>query len=112
MKKLFFAFLMAAIVFSVLNFVYCNLDATTFGYSLSFKFRIPYVIALRSVPLPLGFILLIVFSLGMVAIAVLEAIPSLYKTLELRTKNKKIRELERELTVARQVGGVEKTKSS
>lgn len=111
MKKLFFAVLMSAIVFSVLNFVYCNLDATAFGYLLSFKFRIPYLLALRTVPLPLGFVLLIVFSIGMVAIAVLEAIPSLYKTLELRAKNKKIKELERELTVARQIAGVEKTEN-
>lgn len=112
MKKLFFAIIMAVIVFSVLNFVYCNLDATTFGYPISFKFNIPYLMALRTIPLPMGFILLIVFCLGMVAIAVLEAIPSLYKSLELRAKNKKIRELERELTVARQVAGVEKPKVS
>lgn|SRR3989338_1319426 len=109
MKKMIFTFFMAALVFSALNFVYCNLDPATFGYSLSFKFSIPYIIALRTVPLPLGFILLIVFSLGMVAISLLETIPSLYKSLELHAKNKKIRELERELTVARQIAGVEKS---
>lgn len=108
MKKLIFALTMALIVFIVLNFVYCNLDAATFGYQISFKFKIPYVVGFQTVPLPLGFVLLITFSFGMIAIALLEAIPSLYKTLELRAKNKKIQELERELTVARQLAGMEK----
>ena len=110
MKKLFFAILMALMVFGVLNFVYCNLDETTFGYQVAFKFKIPYLLAVQTIPLPLGFILLLTFALGMVAIAALEALPSLYKTLELRAKNKKIRELERELTIARQLAGVDKTK--
>jgi len=44
----------------------------------------------------------------MIFIAVMEAIPSIYKSLELRSKNKKIRELERELNVSRQLAGVEK----
>ena len=34
-------------------------------------------------------------------VALLEALPSFFKTLEIRSKNKKIRQLERELSVVR-----------
>ena len=110
MKKLIFAVIMALLMFFIFNFIYCNLDGSTFGYMLSFKFKIPYLFARQTSPIPLGFILLITFALGMVFIAVLEALPSLYKTLEIRAKNKKIRDLERELTVARQLAGIENRK--
>lgn len=103
MKKLIFAVIMALLFFVLLNFIYCNLDGEVFGYPVSFKFSIPYVMAFKSVPLPLGFILLISFCLGMVAIALLEALPSFFKTLEIRSKKKKIRQLERELVVVRQL---------
>ena len=103
MKRLIFALIMAAFFFAILNFVYCNLDETTFGYTVVFKFNIPYIIALQSVPIPMGFVLLIVFCAGMLTIALLEALPSLFKTLEIRSKNKKIRQLERELALVRQM---------
>lgn len=103
MKRLFFAIAMALLFFTILNFIYSNLDAETFGYQLAFKFTIPGIITLKSMPIPLGFMLLLTFCSGMVTIALLEALPSLYKTLELRSKNKRIRQLERELQVVRQV---------
>ncbi len=103
MKRLIFAFIMAIIFFVVLNFVYCNLDDTTFGYGIIFKFRIPHIWNMQSVPIPLGFALLASFSFGMVAIALLEAFPSFFKTLEIRAKNRRIRQLEKELTLVRQM---------
>lgn len=110
MKRLIFSIVMALLVFSILNFVYCNLDGQTFSYPVVFKFRIPLVMpnGLQTIPLPLGFILLATFCLGMIFIALLETLPSIYKTLELRSRNKKIRELERELKVARELSGVER----
>ena len=107
MKRLIFATIMAVLFFTLLNFVYCNLDDATFAYPVVFKFYIPMILpnGFKSVPLPLGFILLLAFCLGMVFIALLEALPSIYKTLELRSKNKKIRALERELNVARNLSG-------
>lgn len=110
MKRFIFAITMALLFFTLLNFVYCNLDKGTFAYPVVFKFYVPVVLpnGFQSFPLPLGFVLLITFCVGMITIALLEALPSLYKTLELRAKNKKIRELERELSVARQLAGVEK----
>lgn len=103
MKRLIFALIMAAMFFVLLNFIYCNLDGATFGYTVSFKFNIPYLLSTKSVPIPMGFVLLISFCAGMIMIALLEALPSLFKTLELRSKNKKIRQLERELSVVRQI---------
>ena len=103
MKRLIFAVIMAILFFVMLNFVYCNLDAATFGYQVVFKFDIPHIIALQSVPIHLGFVLLLAFCTGMITIAILEALPSLFKTLEIRSKNKKIRQLERELTLVRQM---------
>ena len=103
MKKLIFAFVMAILFFVLLNFIYCNLDSAVFGYRVVFKFNIPYVLALQSSPLPMGFVVLIAFCAGMVSIALLEALPSFFKTLDIRSKNKKIRQLERELSVVRQL---------
>lgn len=103
MKRLVFAVIMALLFFIVLNFVYCNLDSATFGYAIIFKFKLPYILNLESIPIPLGFALLAAFSLGMVAIALLEALPSFFKTLEIRAKNKRIRQLEKELTLVRQM---------
>jgi uncharacterized integral membrane protein len=102
---------MAVFFFVLLNFIYCNLDAETFGYRIVFKFSVPYIIALESKPIPLGFIMLFAFCTGMVAIALIEALPSMYKTLEIRSKNKRIRQLERELSVVRQLSKQEKPAS-
>jgi len=110
MKKLIFALIMACLFFILLNFIYCNLDAATFGYEVQFKFLIPHVLAVQSIPLPLGFVMLASFCAGMVAIALLEALPSLFKTLEIRAKNKRIRQLERELAVVRQISEKDRKK--
>jgi len=103
MKRIIFAVIMALLFFAILNFVYCNLDDATFGYSIVFKFKIPYIMSSQTMPIPVGFVVLIAFCLGMVTIAILEALPSLFKTLELRSKNKKIRQLERELSLVRKM---------
>lgn len=103
MKRLIFAVIMALLFFALLNFIYCNLDDAAFGYRVVFSFTIPYLLAVQSAPIPLGFILLISFCAGMVAIAILEALPSFFKTLEIHSKNKKIRQLERELEAVRQI---------
>ncbi|MFH0800707.1 MAG: LapA family protein [Pseudomonadota bacterium] len=103
MKRLTFAVVMALLFFILLNFIYCNLDGQTFTYEVIFKFSVPHLISLQSVPIPMGFVLLLAFCGGMVAIAIIEALPSFFKTLEIRSKNKKIRQLERELSAVRQI---------
>ena len=64
MKRLIFAVIMALLFFLLLNFIYCNLDSATFAYNVVFKFNIPYIIALESSPIPMGFVMLISFSAG------------------------------------------------
>lgn len=103
MKRILFSVFLALFFFVLLDFVYFNLDATTFGYQVSFKFSIPHVVDLVSAPLPMGFVLLLAFCAGMIVVSLLEALPSFYKSLELYSKNKKIRQLERELQMARQM---------
>lgn len=103
MKRILFSVTLALFFFVLLDFVYFNLDAATFGYQVSFKFSIPHVVDLVSAPLPMGFVLLLAFCSGMIVVSLLEALPSFYKTLELYSKNKKIRQLERELQMARQM---------
>ncbi len=103
MKRLIFAVIMAILFFILLNFIYCNLDSATFGYTVVFKFSIPYIFAIKSVPIPMGFVILLSFCVGMIAIALIEALPSMFKTLQIRSKNKKIRQLERELSVSRKI---------
>lgn len=101
MRRVVFAVVMAILFFAILNFIYCNLDAETFGYKLVLKFNVPYIMSVKSIPLPIGFIIMASFCIGMVAVSVFEALPSLFKTLEIRAKNKRIRELEREISVLR-----------
>ena len=48
----------------------------------------------------------------MIMIALLEALPSFFKTLEIRSKNRKIRQLERELVVVRQLSDKPDTKGA
>lgn len=103
MKRILFSAVLALFFFVLLDFVYFNLDAATFGYQVTFKFVIPHVLDLVSVPLPMGFVLLLAFCSGMIVVSLLEALPSFYKSMELYSKNKKIRQLERELQIARQV---------
>lgn len=109
MKRILFSVFLALFFFVLLDFVYYNLDAATFGYQVSFKFSIPHVVDLVSAPLPMGFVLLLAFCSGMIVVSLLEALPSFYKSLELYSKNKKIRQLERELQMARQMVEERKT---
>jgi hypothetical protein len=104
MKRLIFALIMSLIFLTILWFVYCNLGQQAFGYEIVFRFSIPLVgVTYESAPVPMGFVVVVAFCLGMIAIALLEALPSFYKTLEIRSKNRKIRQLERELAVVRQM---------
>ena len=103
MKKIIFAVIMAFIFFVLLNFVYCNLDNATLAYGVVFKFNVPYLLDLKSMPIPMGFVLLLAFCFGMIALSIFEVLPSLFKTMELRSRNKRIKDLEREVDVLREV---------
>lgn len=108
MRRLLFAFIMAAVLFAMLWFVAQNLNEATLGYDVVFKFSIGNWFQRYTTPIPVGFVLIVSFCLGMIAIAFFEALPGFYKTLELRAKNKRIRQLERELNLVRQMLETEK----
>jgi len=101
MRKVLSALFLAVFIFIILNFLYCNLNDEVFNYPMSFRFTIPHILALKSVPVPLGFVVITSFSLGILFLALLQAIPALFKTIALRSKDRKIRELEQELEEAK-----------
>jgi hypothetical protein len=101
MRKILFALFLAIFIFIILNFLYCNLNAEVFNYPMSFRFEIPYILSLKSVPVPLGFVVIAAFSLGILFLALLQAIPALFKTIALRSRDRRIKELEKELEETR-----------
>lgn len=104
MKKIFLALLLALFLFVILNFLYCNIDNETFNYPMQFEFTVPYLFSVKSVPIPIGFILITAFCLGILFLAALQAIPALFKTIAVRSRDRRIRELERELEETRKGG--------
>lgn len=101
MRKILFAVFLATLLFVILNFLYCNLDPQVFNYPMQFQFNVPYLVNIRSVPIPLGFVLITSFCLGILFLAVLQAIPALVKSIALRSRDRRIRELEKELEEVR-----------
>ncbi len=97
MKKILYASLMALVLFAVFNFFYSNMGGEAFNHPLSFSFNVPYIFNLRSFPIPVGFLLISSFCLGMVFLPLLQLIPALFRSLQIRERDKKIRELEKEL---------------
>lgn len=104
MRRLIFAIVLALFLLVLVVFVLSNSDMATFGYPMVFKFNVPFLpFASETKPVQVGYVMLIAFCVGMITTPFLEALPSLYKTLELRAKNKRIRQLERELTLVREM---------
>ncbi len=103
MRRLLFAIVMAGVFLVMIVFLLSNRGDSSLGYEMVFQFRIPYLFSNYSKPIPVGFVLMIAFCLGMITTPILEILPSLYKSLELRSKNKRIRQLERELTLVREM---------
>ena len=97
MRKLISALFLSVFIFMILNFLYCNLNDEVFNYPMTFRFTVPYLFSLKSVPVPLGFVVITAFSLGVLFLALLQAIPALFKTIALRSRDRKIKELEKEL---------------
>lgn len=103
MRKILFALFLSFFLFVILNFLYFNLNEEVFNYPMSFRFEIPYLVNIKSVPVPLGFILISSFCLGIVFLALLQAVPALFKTIALRSRDRRIKELERELDETRRI---------
>lgn len=101
MKKVFYAAIIALFCFIVLNSIYSNVGSADFNYPISFRFSVPYLFSLTSLSVPAGFVILTSFCLGMVFLPVLQLIPSIFRNVEIRAKEKRIRELESELENAK-----------
>lgn len=101
MRKILSALVLAVFIFIILNFLYCNLNEQAFNYPMNFRFTIPHILDINSEPIPLGFVVIAAFSMGILFLALLQAIPALFKTIAVRSRDRKIRELEKELEETR-----------
>jgi len=97
MRKVLSALVLSLFLFAILNFLYCNLNDQAFNYPMTFRFSVPHLFELRSVPVQLGFVVITSFCLGIFFLALLQAIPAIFKTIAVRSRDRKIRELEKEL---------------
>ncbi|MBI2066386.1 MAG: DUF1049 domain-containing protein [Deltaproteobacteria bacterium] len=101
MIKLIYSLTLAFLTFVILNFFYSNVGGEAFQHLLTFQFRIPHLLTLESYPIPVGFLLIATFCLGMIFLPLLQILPRVFRSTELRHKEKKIRELQKELEEAR-----------
>lgn len=97
MRKVLYALFLSVFIFVILNFLYCNLNDAAFNYPMVFRFYIPRIFEIRSVPVQLGFVVITAFCLGIVFLALLQAIPAIFKTIAVRSRDRRIKELEKEL---------------
>lgn len=97
MKKILNAIFLALVLFIILNFLYSNMTAESLGYPMVFRFKIPGLFTLRSVEMPLGFVLIVSFSLGLLFLAFLQAIPAMFRDRDSKRQQKRIKELEKEV---------------
>jgi uncharacterized membrane protein YciS (DUF1049 family) len=91
--------LAAIIIFIVVNFFISNssTEAQSLATLISFKFNIPPFLHLESIDFPVGYLLIISFTLGMLFAAIIGAINAFSRSREMKMKNKTIRELEKEI---------------
>lgn len=87
--------LITLVVFIFLDFFYFNLDNGTLGYPVQFEFNVPPFMYLKSLPIALGFLVILSFCLGMVFAIILGFVQSLIRHSELRTSHKQIKQLQK-----------------
>ena len=97
MKKFLYSLFIAFLAFVILNFFYSNLGGPAFGYPLQFRFEIPPFLALVSRPVPSGFVVICAFCVGILFLPLLQLIPWIFRSRQVRSRDKRIRELEEEL---------------
>lgn len=102
MKKIINACLLAIVLFILLNFLYSNMNPEILGYPMIFQFRVPGIFTLRSVEIPLGFVMILAFSTGMIFLAFLQAMPAIFRRKDHKVQERRIKELEKELATSHQ----------
>lgn len=104
MKRIVHAILLSLFIFICVNFIYSNMTPETLDYPMVFRFRLPWLLTLISKPIPLGFILILSFSLGIVFLSCLQALPELFRYKDHKAQEKRIKELEAEVARYQQSG--------
>jgi uncharacterized membrane protein YciS (DUF1049 family) len=91
--------LAALILFVIVVFFISNSgpDAQSLAATISFKFKVQPFLNLESVDFPVGYLLIISFTLGMIFAAIIGGINAFSRSREIKMKNKTIRELEKEI---------------
>lgn len=92
--------LAATMLFILINFFLSNLDPQTGGslaQEISFRFNLPPYWELRSVPFPVGYLLLASFVLGMLLAAMMGALSASGYRKKQKLKDKEVKELKREI---------------
>lgn len=89
--------LLTFVIFVFLDFFYFNLDNGTLGYPVQFEFNVPPFVYLKSLPIALGFLVIISFCLGMVFAIILGFVQSVIHHSELRASHKEVKRLEKRL---------------
>ncbi len=97
MKRIINAIVLAVILFSLLNFIYSNMTPELLAYPMQFRFRLPGLLVLKSVAMPLGYVICLAFSAGIIFLAFLQALPELFRRKDHKRQEKRIRELEKQL---------------
>lgn len=86
-----------ALLFALVNFLYWNMGKESLGYPMVFAFHIPPYLYLNSDPLPVGFLILAAFCLGMLMAILMGFFRSLEKRSDIRSRDRRIKELEQRL---------------
>lgn len=115
MTKIINAILLAIILFIflfiILNFLYSNMTTEALGYPIVFRFKIPGYMTLRSVEMPIGFVLIASFSAGILFLAFLQALPVIFRGRDSRRQQKRIKMLEKEISLISQVAEAKSKKA-
>jgi len=97
MKKIINAILLALLIFILLNFIYSNMTPELLAYPMRFRFKLPGLFTLRSVAMPLGYVICLAFSAGIIFLAFIQALPELFRRKDHKRQEKRIKDLEDQL---------------
>ncbi len=92
-------FLAAIVIFIIVNFFLSNSSpgANSLASLVSFKFNLPPFGSYESIDFPIGYLLILSFTIGMLFSLVIGGITTWNKSKEIKTQNKLLRELEHEI---------------
>lgn len=92
-------FIAAIVIFVIVNFFLSNLssEANSLATLISFKFNLPPFRTFESLDFPIGYLLILSFTIGMLFSVLIGGISTWTKSKEIKTHKKLLRELEHEI---------------